>query len=241
MLLNSLCHDWTGLEALLTWFTFSSQSRKNIGQKGPLEFIWSNLLCHLGLDQVTSARSGQPWLYLCESWKGPMMEISLSPWGNNGMNLLHCCTVLLMSPNLLNWNLCPLSLVTLSVSVEKSFDLSPLWRPFKHCSLLTDCCLSLCQTEQAQLPHCSLMANDQLLLLDAPTVLVALKWTLSSYCTSLQNKTQTPDMRWPVHLTSRPSAQAGLRKQVLFKHCWLLSSWSSFPVLGLGTLKTYGS
>lgn len=239
MLLNSLCHDWTGLEALLTCSTFSSQSRKKIGQKGPLEIIWSNLLCHLGLNQVTSARSGQPWLYLCEPWKAPLMKISLSPWGNNGMNLLQCCAVLLMSPNLPNWNLCLLPLVTLSVSVEKSFDLSPLWHPFTHSN-----CYQIAAYLFVRLPsfliahwwpmtdHSCLMPQLSCWPSDGPS-------PVSPH--PLQNRTQTPGMRWPVHLTDRPSAQAGLRKQVLFKHCWLLSSWSSFPVLGLGTLKTYGS
>lgn len=136
------------------------------------------------LGTLVNARSGQPWIYPCKSWKAPRMEISLPPWGNNGMNLLQCCTVLLASPNVPNCNLCPLPFVTLSVTTKKSFAPSPLWLPFKHCRLLIDCCLALCQTEQAQLPHCSRMANDQPLLLDAPTVLVALRWNISSFSTS---------------------------------------------------------
>lgn len=183
MSLNSLCHDWTGPEALLTFcFTFSSQSCKNIGQKGLLEIIRSNLPCDLGLlpvlDQVNHG-------FIHVSLEKPQGWRFQSPWRNNSMNLLQCCTVLLESPNLHNGNLCPLPLVPLSVAMEKSFAPSPLWLPFKHCRLLIDCCLAaLCQTEQAQLPHCSLMANDQPLLPDAWTVLVALRWTLSSFSTS---------------------------------------------------------
>ena len=129
-----------------------------------------------------NTRSGQSWLYPCESWKVPRMQISLFPWGNNSMNLLQCCAVLVASPNLPNWNWCPLPLITLSVTTEKSFSPSPSWLLFKQCRLLIVCCLAvLCWTEEAQLPHCSLMANDKPLL---PTVLVAPRWTLFSFPTS---------------------------------------------------------
>lgn len=69
--------------------------------------LWRlSVLTSCWIGTLASARSDQPWLYSCESWKALRMEITLSPWGNNGMNLLQCCTVLPVSPNLHNWNLC---------------------------------------------------------------------------------------------------------------------------------------